>query len=148
MTMADLDMVLAKMMALKMELDDIFRFSTFDIGQDLQGLEENRMDIERRFLLNVLRDVLKKLADVQGSLEYISRPVAEISVLHKNGSQYETGNGCSFRSGSLIEALIQDSGGTQRWVQTMVEYDGADYYLAGYDSVGMDGLTVRVRGVA
>ena len=31
------------------------------------------------------------------------------------------------------------------WVQTKVEHDGEDYYLAGYEDIPMEGLSVRVR---
>lgn len=56
------------------------------------------------------------------------------------------GKGYCYRSGSLIEALLQgDSGEAACRVQTKVEYDREDYYLMGYEDIPMEGLSVRVR---
>ena len=46
----------------------------------------------------------------------------------------------------MIEVLLQgDADEAPCWVQTKVEHDGEDYYLAGYGDISMEGLRVRVR---
>ena len=63
----------------------------------------------------------------------------------ENG-EYRTGKGYCYRSGSLIEVLLQgDHGEVPCRVQTKVERDGEDHYLAGYEDIPMEGLRVRVR---
>lgn len=56
------------------------------------------------------------------------------------------GKGYCYRSGSLIEALLQgDPGEASCWVQAKAGHDGEDYYLMGYEDIPMEGMSVRVR---
>lgn len=55
------------------------------------------------------------------------------------------GKGYCYRSGSLIEALLQgDPGEAPCWMQTKAGHDGEDYYLARYKDIPTEGLCVRV----
>ena len=71
-----------------------------------------------------------------------------MSRLHRNESRrYETDGGHYYTCGSPIEALVEDGyRDVPYWVRTTLEHNGKDYFLVGYGSVEMDGLTVRVRG--
>lgn len=55
------------------------------------------------------------------------------------------GKGYCYRSGSLIEALLQDySCEVPCWVQAKAGHDGEDYYLMGYEDIPVEGMSVRV----
>ena len=139
--------VLEQMTGLKIRIDDILRSSTYDEHADLRGLHVDRKDSDQLFLLKELRSIMRKLADAGCSIEYLSRPVREVSSLYQNDDgEYVTGQGYRYRSGSLIEVLLQDdSQEFPCWVLTKVEHDGEDYYLVGYEDISMEGLNVRVR---
>lgn len=139
--------VLEQMTGLKIRIDDILRSSTYDEHADLRGLHVDRKDSDQLFLLKELRSIMRKLAEAGCSIEYISRPVKEVSSLHQNeDGEYVTEQGYRYRSGSLIEVLLQDdSQEFPCWVLTKVEHDGEDYYLVGYEDISMEGLNVRVR---
>ncbi len=143
----EINTVLEKMVELKIQIDDILRSSTYDEHADLSGLHVDRKDSDQLFLLKELRSIMRKLADTGCSIEYIFRPVREVGSLHQNeGGEYVTGQGYPYRSGSLIEVLLQDdSQEVPCWVLTKVEHDGENYYLVGYEDISMEGLNVRVR---
>lgn len=143
----EISTALAQVAGLKTCIDDILKASTYDEHADLRGLHVDRKDSDQLFIVNELRAVLRKLADVGSSIEYLLRPVREVGSLHRDeNGEYRTGQGYVYRSGSLIEALLQDeSHESPRWVQTKVEHDGEDYYLMGYEDIPMEGLNVRVR---
>lgn len=143
----EINTVLEKMVELKIQIDDILRSSTYDEHADLSGLHVDRKDSDQLFLLKELRSIMRKLADTGCSIEYIFRPVREVGSLHQNeGGEYVAGQGYPYRSGSLIEVLLQDdSHEVPCWTLTKVEHDGEDYYLVGYEEIPMEGLNVRVR---
>lgn len=143
----EINTVLEQIAELKIQIDDILRSSTYDEHADLRGLHVDRKDSDQLFLLKQIRSIMRKLADVGCSIEYLSRPVREVSSLHQNeDGEYVTGQGYRYRSGSLIEVLLQDdSQEVPCWVLTKVEHDGVDYYLVGYEDISMEGLNVRVR---
>ena len=145
--MAELSMALVQMKGLKSRIDDILSVTTYDEHADLRGLHADRKDSDQLFQLRELQAIMRKLSDIGGSIEYLFRPVQETSILHKDeNGEYRTEKGYCYRSGSLIEALLQgDSGEAPCWVQTKVEHDGEDYYLAGYEDIPMEGMRVRVR---
>ncbi|MCI8614366.1 MAG: DUF5348 domain-containing protein [Lachnospiraceae bacterium] len=145
--MAELSMALVQMKGLKSRIDDILSVTTYDEHADLRGLHADRKDSDQLFQLKELRAIMRKLADIGGSIEYLFRPVQETSTLHRyENGEYRTGKGYCYRSGNLIEVLLQnDSNEAPCWVQTKVEHDGEDYYLAGYEDMPMEGLCVRVR---
>ena len=96
--------------------------------------------------LEIAADALKT---VQEMAAYLSRPVVETSRLWKNGSrQYETTSGYCFCEGSAIEVLVPNhkcSTDASHWERTRLQYDGKDYYLAGYPDLPLVGMAVRVR---
>ena len=145
--MAELSMALVQMKGLKSRIDDILSITTYDEHADLRGLHADHGDSDQLFQLKELQVILRKLADIGGSIEYLFRPVQETSTLHRDESgEYRTEKGYCYRSGRLIEALLPEvDGEIPHWVQTKVEHDGEDYYLAGYDDIPMEGLHVRVR---
>ena len=145
--MADLNMTLEKMAGMKTRIDDILKSSTYDEHADLRGLHVDSKDSDQLFQLRELKTIMRKLADIAGSIEYLFRPVLETSTLHKDESgEYRTERGYCYRSGSLIEVLLQeDPLKVPCWALTKVEHDGEDYYLIGYDDIPMEGLNVRVR---
>ncbi len=145
--MAELSMALVQMKGLKCRIDDILSITTYDEHADLRGLHVDHRDSDQMFQLREIRKIMGKLADIGGSIEYLFRPVQEISTLHKDeNGEYRTEKGYCYRSGSLIEAFLQeDTHEAPCWVQTKVEHDGEDYYLMGYEDIPMKGLNVRVR---
>ncbi len=146
--MADLKMVLDKANEIKLKIDSVLKYSTYEDYDDLSGLDINYKDSEQLFLLDQLQEVMKGLDEVKDRLEYLSLPVREVSRLHRNGSgRYETGGGHYYTCGSPIEALVQDERReVPYWVWTRLESNDKGPYLVGYGNVDLDGLTVRVRG--
>lgn len=146
--MADLKMVLEKTNELKWKIDSVLKYSTYDRCDDLDGLEINYKDSEQLFLLEELQAIMRSLGEVRGRLTYLALPIREVSRLHRNESgRYETESGHYYTSGSPIEALVEDGyRDVPYWVWTTLEHNGKDYFLVGYGSVELDGLTVRVRG--
>ena len=145
--MAELSMALVQMKGLKSRIDDILSVTTYDEHADLRGLHADHRDSDQLFQLKELRAIMRKLADIGGNIEYLFRPVQETGILHKDeNGEYRTGKGYCYRSGSLIEVLLQgDANEVPCCVQTKVEHDGEDYYLVGYEDIPMEGLRVRVR---
>ena len=143
----DINTVLEQLAELKIKMDDILKASTYDEHADLRGLHADRKDSDQLFLLNELRSIMRKLAVTGSSIEYLFRPVRENGFLHRDESgEYVTGQGYSYRIGSLIEVLLRDDyDGVPYWVLTKVEHDGEDYYLVGYEDIPLEGLRVRVR---
>lgn len=143
----ELSMALVQMKGLKYRIDDILNVTTYDEYADLRGLHVNHKDSDQLFQLKELQVIMRKLADIGGSIEYLFRPVKETGILHRDeNGEYRTEKGYCYCNGNLIEVLLQDgSHEVPCWVQTKVEYDGEDYYLAGYEEIPMEGLKVRVR---
>ncbi len=143
----DLSMALMQMKGLKCRIEDILNFTTYDGHADLRGLHVDHEDSDQLFQLKELQAIMRKLADIGGSIAYLFRPVQENSSLHRDeNGEYRTEKGFRYRSGSLIEVLLPEADGENpHWVQTKVEHDGEDYHLAGYDDIPMEGLHVRVR---
>lgn len=145
--MAELSMALVQMEGLKSRIDEIFSVTDYDEHADLRGLHADHKDGDQMFQLREIRKIMRKLADISGCIEYLFRPVQETSTLRKDeNGEYRTEKGYCYRSGSLIEALLQeDPHEAPCWVQTKVEHDGEGYYLMGYEDIPMEGLEVRVR---
>lgn len=140
-------MALMQMKGLKCRIEDILNVTTYDEHADLRGLHVDHEDSDQLFQLKELQAIMRKLADIGGSIEYLFRPVQENSTLHRDeNGEYRTEKGFRYRSGILIEVLLPEADGENPcWVQTKVEHDGEDYYLIGYDDIPMEGLHVRVR---
>ena len=145
--MADINKVFEEAQKLKWNIGSLLKLSGYERNGDLSGLNIDYENGEQLFLTEELRGIMEKLDDVNWRLKYLSRPVKEVSCLHKNRSgRYETSGGHSYTSGHSIEALVPDDySNVNCWVRTRVEHDGKDYYLVGHHDVSMEGLTVRIR---
>lgn len=145
--MAHINSIMKQALELQTDISRLLRSSTYHQYDDLSGLEINYEDSEQLFLLDELRGIMEKLADVEDAICYLSQPVLEVDRLRKNASgRYETGSGRCYCCGAPIEALVSDDRyDVPYWVRTSVEYDGTDYYLVGHRDVRMAGLTVRIR---
>jgi len=145
--MADLQIVLTEAVKLNQSISRFLKFSTYTDYGDLSSLDIDLTDGEQVFLRDELRVITDHLADVQDYIEYLSRPVVEVSRLQKGISgKYRTAKGHYYDCRSRIEALVSDEyHDVPYWTRTTVEHNGKDYYLIGYLNVPMDGLRVRVR---
>ena len=145
--MANINDIMLQASELQPGISRLLRNSTYPRYDDLSGLEINYEDGEQLFLLDELRGVMEKLADVEDCIRYIVQPVLRTEQLRKNASgRYETGSGFYYCCGSPIEALVTDDRyDVPYWVRTSVEHDGTDYYLVGHRDVCMEGLTVHIR---
>lgn len=108
-------------------------------------------DPDARFLKESIELLLDPLEEMHGLLSYLEIPPSPEHILEKfpNGRYgYRDGKGShrEFTCGQSLEARVKDGSGRQRWVRTRVEHNGFDYFLAGYNAVPLDGLTVRERG--
>ena len=145
--MADLNMTLAEAIKLNRSITQFLKFSTYMDYDDLSGLDIDFSDGEQLLLLEELRRITDKLADVQEYVSYLTRPIMEVSILRKGtAGKYRTAKGRFYDCGNSIEALVTDEyHEVPYWTRTTVEHDGEDYYLVGYKSLPMNGLCVRVR---
>lgn len=146
--MKDLKKMLEETNGLYSKIDRILKSSTYDDYDDLSGLDIDYRDGEQLFFLEELQSIMRNLDEVRDRLVYLALPVRKVSRLHRNESErYETDGGHYYTCGSLIEALVEDGyRDVPYWVRTTLEHNGKDYFLVGYGSVEMEGLTVRVRG--
>ncbi len=145
--MADLQMVLSEAVKLNQRIAQFLKFSTYPDYDDLSGLDIDFADGEQLLLLEELRRITDRLADVQDFISYLARPIVEVSRLRKGiAEKYRTAKGHYYDCGSIIEALVSDEyHEVPYWTRTTVEHNGKDYYLVGYRDVHMKGLRVRVR---
>lgn len=145
--MKDMDQAYAELNALSRRIENFLRITDYYNYSDLSAFDIDHRDAQKLFLKEQMQVIMGRLADAQERILYLARPIQEISRLHKNTSgRYETEQGHYFCSGSPVEALVTDCEmGVARWVRTSVEHNGKDYFLVGYDDVGLDGLTVRIR---
>jgi len=145
--MAKISDIIIQASELQPGISRLLRNSTYPRYDDLSGLEIDYEDSEQLFLLDELRGIMEKLADVEDCIRYMSQPVLETDRLRKNASgRYETRSGFYYCCSSPIEALVTDDRyDVPYWVRTSVEHDGTDYYLVGHHEVRMEGLTVRIR---
>ena len=145
--MADINSIMLQARELQPGISRLLHNSTYHRFDDLSGLEINYEDAEELLLLDELRGIMEKLADVEDAICYLSCPIKETGRLCKNASgRYETASGHYYCCGSPIEALVTDDRYPEAyWVRTSVEHDGRDYYLVGHRDVSMAGLTVRIR---
>lgn len=145
--MENINTVFVKAIELNRSIGSLLRLSTYKDYDDLSGLTINYEDGEQLLILDELRTIMDKLADVENTISYLTHPVAETSRLFRNESgRFETKGGHYYTSGYGIEALIADDRyEVPHWVRTSVEHNGRDYYLVGHRDISLDGLTVRVR---
>lgn len=127
---------------LRLNVHNGFRTTMIDPDEIELESPDNPNEIQKR---NALFGMLDKLEDVCRGLEYLSRPILDCGVLHRNENGRLELNGREFTSGESIEVLIMDPEGEEPsyWFHTRIEYD-IDYYAVNVDS-GPDGLMARIR---
>ena len=145
--MADLQQVFAEAIKLNRQITQFLKFSTYTDYDDLSGPDIDFADGEQLLLLDELRRITDRLADVQKYISYLTLPVTEVSRLRKGiAGKYQTAQGRFYDCGSSIEALVSDEyHDVPYWIRTTVEHNGGDYYLVGFKGLSMNGLTVRIR---
>ena len=145
--MADLQMALEEAFKLNRSITQFLKFTTYSDYIDLSGLDIDFNDGEQLLILDELRVITDRLADVQEFISYLAHPIVEVSRLRKGVSgKYQTAKGYYYECGSRIEAFVSDEyREVPYWTRTTVEHNGKDYYLVGYRDVPMKGLRVRVR---
>lgn len=148
--MKDLRELLERSQKLNIDIKRLLKESTYLEHDDLSKLDIDYEDAEQLLLHEQLWKVMQELEDVSDRLDFLALPIKEVSRLHKNSDgRYETESGQYFTSGCRVEALISDRFRIMpRWVRTSIEHDGKDYFLAGYQEIGLEGLKVRLRGRA
>ena len=128
--MADLQMVLSEAVKLNQRIAQFLKFSTYPDYDDLSGLDIDFADGEQLLLLEELRRITDRLADVQEYISYLTQPITEVSTLRKGSAgKYRTAKGhfydCRPGDGriSRCSLLDPDRCGAQRrgllprWVQ-------------------------------
>ena len=148
--MADLQAALSEAIELNRSISQFLKFSAYLNCNDLSGLDIDFSDGEQLLLLDELRHITDKLADVQEYIPYLTRPIMKVSRLRKGtAGKYRTAKGRYYDCCSSIEALVTDEyHNVPYWTRTTVEHNGEDYYLIGYKGLPMEGLRVRVRSAA
>ncbi len=145
--MADINTIYARVAALGRDIESLVQLSKYRESDDLSGVKIDYDDPEQRFLLDETQKIMEALSDVQCNIEYLSRPIEEVSVIHENYSgRYETENGSELVHDTKLEALIYDNERScYCWKKTRFVKIGDRYCLYDYASIPLDGLTVRIR---
>ena len=142
---------------LNVKIQQVLYHSNFEMYDDLSGLDYDNTNADELFLLDELRDILYKLADVSHTIKYLERPIKVEGALHKNANgRYEV-QGMELSSGYGLEYLSLDDRhmryndnddyvSTTYWGYGRIEHDGTDYYIVGADKdTKLEGLRVRIR---
>lgn len=155
--MGDLKTLSEELGKLQKQIDTILCMSGYKEYEDLSGLSdyEKINTPDRRQLLEEYRNILFRLSEVNGTLQYFSSPILEVGRLHMNSQgRYETQNGYYYTSGSGIEFLRTEEvynyntgswENVEIWTASSVESKEGKYYIVGYPDLDMSGLVVRVR---
>ena len=149
--------IMTELSDLNVTIQKILYHSNFEMYDDLSGLDYDNTNADELFLLDELRDILGKLADVSHTIKYLERPIKVEGALHKNANgRYEV-NGIELSSGYGLEYLSLDDRhmryndnddyvSTTYWGYGRIEHDGTDYYIVGADKdTKLEGLRVRIR---
>ena len=112
----------------------------YDKDEDLTNViyESSNPDVLQR--VEKCREILYKMTDVLGDLNYLKRPVLfEDKLTLRPDGRYGTLNGETYyTSGSLIEFLnhknTEDGDSLPIWRTARVEHDGNGYYIVGFNS--------------
>ncbi len=145
--MTDINTIYTKVAALGRDIKSLVQLSQYREYDDLSGVKIDRDDPEQRFLLDETQKIMEALSGVQCNIEYLSRPIEEVGVLHKNyAGRYETENGTELVHNTEIEALIYDDDlQCYCWKKTRFVKIVDSYCLYDYAGIPLDGLTVRIR---
>lgn len=108
-------------------------------------------EAEDAFLREQAEELLESLEGIHAVLCYLKRPLhGEYTLEQFPNGRYgyfdKDGDEHIFTCGKALEAKIHEPCGQQRWARTRIEHDGSDYFLWGYRSVPLSGLTIRERG--
>ena len=108
-------------------------------------------EAEDAFLRGQAEELLDSLEWIHAVLRYLKQPLrGEYTLEPFPGGRYgyfdNDGDEHIFTCGKALEAKIHEPCDQQRWVRTRFEHDGSDYFLWGYRSVPLSGLTIRERG--
>ena len=112
----------------------------YDKDEDLTNViyELPNPDVLQR--VEKCREILYKMTDVLGDLNYLKRPVLfEDKLTLRPDGRYGTLNGETYyTSGSLIEFLnyedLKEEESAPIWRTSRVEHDGNGYYIVGFNS--------------
>ena len=142
---------------LNVKIQQVLYHSNFEMYDDLSDVDYDNTNADELFLLDELRDILYKLADVSHTIKYLERPIKVEGALHKNANgRYEV-QGIELSSGYSLEYLSIDDRhmryndnddyvSTTYWGYGRIEHDGNDYYIVGADKdTKLEGLRVRIR---
>lgn len=129
------------------ELDCILKDSGYQESGFIDGVAVNTKDSDELQLFEELREIMEKLSDVNGTINYLRKTIVREDVLHRNtNGRYQLSDGTEYTCGCGIEALIPDEFyESPCWVISTVEYNGTDYYLVQYPDIPLEGLKVRIR---
>ena len=149
--------IMAEVQELNVKIQQVLYHSNFEMYDDLSGLDYDNTNADELFLLDELRGILDKLADVSHTIKYLERPIKVEGALHKNANgRYEV-QGIELSSGCGLEYLSLDDRhmryndnddyvSTTYWGYGRIEHDGTDYYIVGADKdTKLEGLRVRIR---
>lgn len=104
---------------------------------------------EDNFLRERAEAVLEALGQASGELSYLAKPVSREYILEKlpdgRYGYHDDGGIRVFTCGDCLEAKLCDTLGKPLWAASRIEFDGAGYFLMGFHSIPLDGLTVRER---
>lgn len=158
--MVNLEALSAEMLNLNNMIKKIMDDSGYNEDDDLAAIDgyyelRSPDDLQK---LEEYRSILSKLHEIQWTLDYMRRPIREVSRIHKNKEErYETESGVCFTSGCCIEFLrMSDIYNYQTnqfeemgiWTISSIEYnfEYGDYFIVGFPDTNMSGLKVRIRG--
>ena len=107
--MADLQAALSEAIELNRSISQFLKFSAYLNCNDLSGLDIDFSDGEQLLLLDELRRITDKLADVQEYIPYLTRPIMKVSRLRKGtAGKYRTAKWHYYDCRSSIKALETD----------------------------------------
>lgn len=135
--------VIAKLQRVDSEIESILKTVG---GEYCDEVEYDYENPEERFLYNELYFIVDNLEKVREKISYLSKPiVAQGFLAHNDLKRYELPNGKYLASGSVCELLVTEMDG-QRWVYTLIEHNGDDYYSTALGKdVSINGMMARVR---
>ncbi len=105
--MTDMNTIYAKTVAMRRDIKRLVRFSGYNETDGLNGVEIDRDDPEQKFLRDEMWRVMRNLTYVLYTIEYLSKPIEEVSTLHMNSrGRYETEDETELTCGFSLEALL------------------------------------------
>lgn len=140
---------LCRAISLNNEIKSILIESEFVQYEDLSGLDFEK-NAEHVLLKDELRSAFGHLDNFRRTINYLNRDVIEQGTLELNsGGRYEIAEtGKEYSCGSTIEFLYDDEFDEQsKWCVSRIEATDGRYYIVGFKSLQLEGLSVRVRRI-